>query len=470
MELETAVPESLSVLEKYNIVNIGVRAGQGHLTMAGELGRAEDLMAILYRHSQTEEEVRASLRLNFLNDEILTRIVPGRLNSLGIQVMNTFMNPIYKLGGAIADQTKTGEYPWDITYHAERRLAEVFARYVNKTNPDSLVFTLASGARITNVAKAKGLIRADLPVFNIVCDPLGPDLTYGIYDPRSEFGIDPHTINLVGDERSRRIFLERGYPQEQVKLVNTFYARSLEEEETVIAKMRDYEHFKTHGPDPLHPLQVSIVHDSFRTKFEDGVTLNILGDYAAEAQAGSIFFYMTVDRALLPKFGAKDDFVLIESAAGLEQLIQNPDQRAGRKGALIIKPGITNDMATHSDYSRIQSLLAKQTHLNISRPSEHPRVAARFNTPSLMTIPFASQEAYMARLYRNAGFAGHWMQLSRGRLSAIRRRQSGLPQLDLMDPQSYRLLEKMAYAAGASNQHNSIQEIQHVIAGALEKR
>jgi hypothetical protein len=471
METITATrQEPNEILQSYEIADIGTRAGQGHLTqaLAVKPGSGYDLMDILYRYSTNEDEARAALRLNFLNDVLPTRIVAGKLNSLGIQVMNTFMDPIYSLGGNVAEAAKTGKYPWNITYHAERLLAETFSRFVTETEPDALVFTLTSGARIANVAKAKGLIKAELPVFNIVLDALGPELVHGIYDPRTEYGIDPYTVNLIGDERTRKIFLSRGYPESQLIMVDPFYTRTLEEETGVIAKMRDFEHFKQFGPDPGHQLQLAIVHDNFETKFENSVTLSLYEDYAAEAEAGKIFFYMTVDRSLMRKFGNSGQFAIVQNAAELAELMTNPEKRSGFSGALIMKPGITNDMYKHANYSEMQYLLALHSHITVSRPSEHPRTAARFNSPTLLTIPFATQEVYMAKLYHQAGFAGHWMQLSRGRLAAIRRQQSRLPRLDLLNPASYKQLEKMAYAGGSSNQHSSVQDIQSVIARVLQ--
>ncbi|MFQ5493543.1 MAG: hypothetical protein ACE5DX_05295 [Candidatus Dojkabacteria bacterium] len=311
----------------------------------------------------------------------------------------------------------------------------------------------------------RGLLPADLPVINIALDPLGPDLTHPIYDPRTEYGIDPYTHTLVVDERSRQIFLDRGYDPNQVLITDTSYCRSELEKAVSQAKLADLDHFALHGPTPERPLQIAIVHDNFGTHFENAISQRLVGDYLPEILEGRIFPYLTLNlenmEQLIQMIRKKTpenrkSFAIIDSAEELEELMQNPGMRKRYLGALITKPPAEPSMSDHARFIEQQRLLSLYAHLNISRPSEHPRTAARYNTPVFQSVAYATQEVYMSRLYEQAGFAGDWTQLSRSSFSRYRAGRHNLRHLDLVDPSSYVKIREMAIATEGTHMQNGV--------------
>lgn len=457
---------------------MSVDAGHGHHTQAYELLRnlpknapasAHALTPTLLNFSYDDSEAAEARKLHFLNADVFTRLVPRYLPTGGIYVMNRILNGIYLAAGIIPELTKSSDYPWPITYNVERNLAGPMSRFINDTETETLVCTLTSSARIANVAKARGLVRPDLPVFNYVADPLGPRISYSVYDLRTEYGIDPYSLTIVSDHNTRNIFLSRGYRPEQVVVADSHYYRNDAEELRVKSKMRDFEYFRQHGPDRSHQLQIAVVHDNFETEFENAVSTTLLCDYATESAAGSIFFYITLTEAEIYNNALLNGFALISNPAMLEQFLTDLDLRKRYPGAIILKPLSRSDLTMQQQYSQMQILLAKGIHINVSRPSEHPRTAARFNSPSFLTVPFGPQEGYMAKLYQHLGFAGHWTQLSRSRFSRLRRTRSKLKPLDLKNPESYHIITKMAEAAGGSSLHGSTQDVMRIIDESLSR-
>ena len=476
MEIQTQTKaENLEILKQYNLVFMATRAGQGHLTQASELCQGllpdsphinADLTAILKQYALIEHEKHAVLMLDYFNDALLTRTFLNRVPPAGLHALDRVIDPgftavgyLHKLFG-ISKETP-------LTYRYEAELAAPMAHFIKDSRAAAFICTLTGSGRIVNQAKAEKLLPADFPVFNLVFDPLGPHLTHSIYDPATEYGIDPHTYNFVADLQTRAIFLSRGYSPEHVFVMDGDYIPDTAEEEIIYSKLADLDRLSLSGPTAEKPLIVSVVHDNFETRFERSVGERLISDYADEIAGRKIIMCATMTSRDVYRLGLFKSMFICANQAELQNFFADSEFRNKYKGVIVLKPPVTNDICVHENYSAMQKLLALNSHISVSRPSEHPRTASRYATPSFMTVPFATQEAYMGKLYKDAGFAGHWTQLERTGISSTRARLNGLPLLDLSDLSSFTIIKKMALAAQNSRYGSGTKGVLAQIAEVL---
>jgi len=205
------------------------------------------------------------------------------------------------------------------------------------------------------------------------------------------------------------------------------------------------------------PPILSLIQDNFETVPERLIAENLIKSYALELADRRLMFTFLMTEAdenrvrkqIKDKSIPDHCFEIIETVENLEEFLTHPQNHRGSIFFVRKYPdwkGIV-DLDKHVQFTDMQMLLELYSHVVFSRPSEVPRDAANFGTPSFLVFPYGPVEVSIGEQAIKDGFSLPWATVDRCRSSEFHRRMKGLPRLDLADPHTYRKLLEMSRTA-----------------------